>query len=239
MRKAQTAIPWYVHPAEAPQEWSWLAAQRRKISFAVLNVHDGPGGDNDEYYPAAVAELRPRIQLLGYVRVDYGNRSVADVARDIHSWQRLYGLDGIMLDELPSVPQSLARCAQYAAAARNAGIKFLAANPGRFPTLAHMDLFDVTAVFEGTAQSYAEFAQPAWARDVPPARMWHLVYDCSPGEIAVVRLAAGSHGAGHVFATDRSLPNPWRGTPTAVSEHLVAGHRSARRAAARRDAVRR
>ena len=223
MKKARTAIPWYVHPAEAPQEWEWLAAQRREVSFAVINVHNGPGAADDAYYPAAVAQLRPCVRLLGYVRVDYGNRPVADVARDIASWQRWYGLDGIMLDELPSLPESLARCTQYAAAARAAGITFLAANPGRFPSREHVKLFDVTAVFEGTAKAYADFDQPNWARSVPPSRLWHLVYDCGPAEIDAVCVTAGRRGAGHVFATDRSLPNPWRGTSTAVSVQLASG----------------
>lgn len=221
MRSARLALPWYVHPAEAPQEWAWLASQRRKVSFAVVNVHNGPGRDDDEYYPDAMAGLR-RIRTLGYVPVGYGSRPVADVAHDIGSWQRLYGVDGIMLDELPSAARSLARCAQYAAAARAAGVTFLAGNPGTFPSPAHLNLFDVTCVFEGTAADYEDFEHPAWARQVPPNQLWHLVYDCDPGQTAGIRLTARRRGAGHVFATDRSLPNPWLGPPTPVSARLRA-----------------
>lgn len=221
MRTAQVAPPWYVHPAAAPDEWAWLSAQRRKISFAVVNVHNGPGRSDDEYYPRAVAGLR-RIRILGYVPVDFGNRSVADVADDVRAWQLLYRIDGIMFDELPSAAHSLARCAQYAAIARAAGITFIAANPGVFPSLAHLNLFDVTAVFEGPAGAYAEYRHPAWARNVPASRLWHLVYDCAPEQLAATQLAAGSRGAGHIFATDRSLPNPWLGPPTAVSTRLLA-----------------
>lgn len=228
MREARPAIPWYVHPAEAPREWAWLGARRRKLAFAVVNVHNGPGRDDDAYYPEAVAELRPHARLLGYVPVDYGNRPVADVARDIESWQRMYGLEAIMLDELPSVPESLERCAQYAAAARAAGITFLAANPGRFPSPAHLVLFDVTAVFEGTAKDYADFTQPAWALRVPPSQLWHLVYDCDPEEIDAVYTAAAKRGAGYAFATDRSLPNPWLGAPTPVSTRLASKRRAVR-----------
>lgn len=218
---ARLALPWYIHPAAAPQDWAWLAAQRRGVSFAVVNVHNGPGRDDDEYYPAAVAGLR-KVRTLGYVPVDYGNRPVADVARDIAAWQRLYRIGGIMFDELPSSARSVARCAEYAAAARAAGIRFLAANPGVFPSLAHLNLFDVTAVFEGTAADYADFTHPGWARGIPPSQLWHLVYDCDPEQTAAVRRAAGIRGAGHVFATDRSLPNPWLGPPTAVSNRLLA-----------------
>jgi hypothetical protein len=134
-------------------------------------------------------------------------------------------VDGIMLDELPSTAQSLARCAQYAAAARAAGITFLAANPGVFPSLAHLNLFDVTSVFEGTAETYAGFEHPAWARDVAPSRLWHLVYGCDPDQLTALHRAARTRGAGHVFVTDRSLPNPWLGPPAVVSARLLAEHR--------------
>ena len=219
--RARLAIPWYVHPAAAPQDWAWLAT-RRDVSFAVVNVHNGPGADGNTYYPDALAGLG-RLQTLGYVAVDYGNRPVDDVAREVALWQRLYGIGAIMFDELPTSTQSLARCAEYAAAARAAGITFIAANPGVFPTPAHLELFDVTAVFEGTAKDYARFKHPRWARDVPPSSLWHLVYDCAPEQTAAICRTAAERGAGHVFATDRSLPNPWLGPPTTVSDRLRAG----------------
>lgn len=221
MRSARLALPWYVHPAEAPLEWAWLAAQRRTVAFAVVNVHNGPGPEHNEYYPDAIAGLRD-IRLLGYVPVGYGRRPVDDVARDIANWQRRYGVTGILLDEVPSAVPSLAKCGQYAAAARAAGVTFLAANPGMFPSPEHLDLFDLTAVFEGTAKDYAGFAHPAWAHDVPPSRLWHLVHGCSPEQLAAFPLQAGRRGAGYVFATDRSMPNPWLGPPTAVSAGLLA-----------------
>ena len=223
MGPLRLAIPWYVHPAAAPQDWAWLATQQ--VSFAVLNVHNGPGHSDDPYYPQAVARLR-HIRLLGYVTVSYGHRPPADVVREIRAWQRLYGVDGIMFDEVPSAPDTVDRCRHYAGAARGAGVSFLAANPGVFPSPDHLELFDVTSVFEGTAEAYAGFRHPRWARRVPPSRLWHLVHTCSPGQDPAVRLAAARHGAGHLFATDRTLPNPWLGPPSEVSERLAAGLRT-------------
>ena len=226
MKPSGLALPWYVHPAEAPQDWAWLAA--RQVSFAVVNVHNGPGTDNDEYYPGAMAGLQ-NIRTLGYVPVDYGQRSVADVADEIDTWHRLYKVDGIMLDELPSTPQSLARCIHYAAAARTAGVRLLAANPGVFPPPEHLALFDVTCVFEGSALAYASFRHPDWALRVPPARLWHLVYGCAPEQVSEIGLAAARRGAGHAFGTDRFLPNPWLGPPTATSVRLLEEHQQAGR----------
>ncbi len=131
--------------------------------------------------------------------------------------------NAIMLDELPSSPDSLVRRAQCAAAAWDAGVTFLAANPGVVPTLAHLNLFDVTAVFGGTAGTYANFEHHAWARSVLASALWHLVYGCSEEQILMMERNALQRGAGHVFATDRFLPNPWLGTPSAASARLVAG----------------
>ncbi|MCC9206224.1 spherulation-specific family 4 protein [Arthrobacter sp. zg-Y769] len=222
MSPARLALPWYVHPAEAPQDWAWLAGRHRDVSFVVANVHNGPGTDSDEYYPEALARLR-HMRVLGYVPVHYGRRPVQDVVKDIAAWQQFYQVDGILLDEIPASEDSLARCVQYASAARNAGITYLAANPGTFPTSAHLDLFDVTAVFEGTAESYKHFRHPGWSRDVSPSRLWHLVYACGPDQIAAVQASAVRRGAAHVFATDRSLPNPWLGPPASVSARLRSG----------------
>ena len=219
MRSPRLALPWYVHPVEAPREWDWLAGQ--EVSFAVLNVHNGPGEDDDAYYPAAVAGLG-QTRVLGYVPVDYGRRPVAEVAEEVRAWQRFYGVQGILLDELPASGQSLRQCARYAAAARAAGAVFLAANPGIFPTSGHVRLFDVVCVFEGTADAYADYLHPEWARSIPPSRLWHLVHSCDPEQLARLRLAAGHRGAGHVFVTDRTMPNPWLGPPTAVSAGLAA-----------------
>ena len=219
MRAPRLALPWYIHPAEGPREWAWLAGQH--VSFAVINVHNGPGAEDDPYYPDAVAGLG-QTRLLGYVPVHYGQRSPKAVATDIQAWQRMYGLDGIMLDELPSGEGSLGLCSEYAASARAAGIRFLAANPGVFPTAGHVRLFDVTCVFEGTAEDYAGFRHPAWAQNVPPARLWHLVHSGDPAQLTGLRLAAGHRGAGHAYVTDRSMPNPWLGPPAAVSSALAA-----------------
>lgn len=219
MKAPQLALPWYIHPAEGTREWEWLAGQN--VSFAVINVHNGPGGDRDPYYPDAVAGLG-QTRLVGYVPVHYGRRSPADVVRDIRAWQRMYRLDGIMLDELPSGEDSLRVCSEYAASARASGIRFLAANPGVFPTADHVRLFNVTCVFEGTAADYDGFRHPAWAQNVPPARLWHLVHSSDPARLSQLRLAAGHRGAGHAYVTDRFMPNPWLGPPSGVSAALAS-----------------
>lgn len=213
------APPWYVHPADDPAAWRWLSERTRAVSFAVVNIHNGPGSPDDPHYGPVLASPLPR--LLGYVDLDYGHRRLRVVRQEVAAWVQGYQLSGIMFDRVPASPDSVTRCATFARAAREGGASFLAGNPGTFPTLAHLALYDVTAVFEDTAEAYRTFRHPAWARPVPRHRMWHLVHTADPAQVRAARSEAGRRGAGHVFVTDRTLPHPWAGPPVTRGPSLV------------------
>jgi hypothetical protein len=216
MSRARLALPWYVHPAADPQMWAALAARRPRPSFVVVNVHDGPGLPDDEWYPGALSNLRD-IRLVGYVDVAYGERSPADVQDDVHAWLERYRVGGVMFDQFPADPASTDRCVTYVSAARRSGAGFVVGNPGTVPPLGHLALLDVACVFEGTSESYAEFRPPAGLSRVPRSRVWHLVHGCPPEELAAVTARAAQLGAGHAFVTDRTMPHPWGGFPAAES----------------------
>lgn len=207
------AVPWYVHPAEDPAAWRLLAAKQDELSFVVINVHNGPGTANDPYYPPAVATLE-RVRLLGYVDVDYGRRSVSDVLADVRNWLEWYPVGGVMFDQLPADRQSVSLIARYVEGARRAGAGFVVGNPGTMPPLATIALLDVTAVFEGDHAQYDRYRAPIWLRRIPRERLWHLIFACDQSQIDATVRRAGERGAGHVFVTDRRLPNPWAGPPT-------------------------
>lgn len=212
MSSVRTAVPWYVHPAEDPEAWARLASRRPRSSFVVVNVHDGPGGPGDPWYPAALEPLRG-LRLLGYVDVAYGERAPADVQRDVRAWWDLYRIGGVMFDRFPSDAATTGRCVEYVFGARRATASFVAGNPGVVPALGHLALLDVTCVFEGSADDYAGFGHPAALRRVPRSRIWHLVHTCPAPAIGAVWERAGQLGAGHAFVTDRSMPHPWGGLP--------------------------
>lgn len=214
MTGARLALPWYIHPAEEPAAWRSLAERRIRPSFVVVNVHDGPGGPDDPWYPEALARLR-HLRLLGYVDVAYGERRPADVLRDVQAWLRMYRVGGVMFDRVPSGAASTPRLQEYVAGARRAGATFVVGNPGVPPALGHLALFDVTCVFEGAAADHGRFRPPPGLNRVPRARVWHLVHACPPEELAETTARAARSGAGHAFVTDRTLPNPWAGFPLA------------------------
>jgi hypothetical protein len=225
MSTVRTALPWYVHPAEDPTAWAALAAGEPRPSFAVVNVHNGPGEPDDPWYPAALARLRA-MRLVGYVDVAYGERRPADVLRDVCAWLDVHKVGGVMLDQLPADAASVGRCAQYVSAARRAGAGFVVGNPGVEPQLAHLAMFDVTCVFEGPADAHVNFRPSSALARIPRSRVWHLVHSCPPDLLDEVTARAGRMGAGHAFVTDRVMPHPWGGFPrsrvAAVGEPVTA-----------------
>jgi len=214
VRAARTAVPWYVHPAEEPDAWDELAALTPRPSFVVVNIHDGPGDPGDPYYPAALARLRS-MRLLGYVDVAYGERPTAEMLDDVRAWLDVHKVGGVMLDRMPADPASTEQCGAYVLAARRAGAGFVVGNPGVVPQLGHLAMLDVTCVFEGSADAYADFRPSAGLSRVPRGRVWHLVHGCPPTDVAAVTRRAGQLGAGHAFVTDRVMPHPWGGFPRA------------------------
>lgn len=82
---SKLAVPWYVHPSDDPAGWQALAALADRISFVVVNVHNGPAVD--PAYPAALGMLRDSgVRMLGYVDTRYGTRPVREVATDVRHW---------------------------------------------------------------------------------------------------------------------------------------------------------
>ena len=50
------AVPWYIHPAQAPLAWQRLAEGAFGFGFVVVNIENGPGrGPQDPYYREPLA----------------------------------------------------------------------------------------------------------------------------------------------------------------------------------------
>ncbi|MFC0627198.1 spherulation-specific family 4 protein [Kribbella deserti] len=216
------AIPWYVHPAEDPAQWTRLAELADRIAFVVVNVASGPGEADDPYYPEALAALRSSgVTFYGYVDTAYAERGIVQVAADIRVWLERYDVDGIMFDQVAPGPDGLGYNRMLATIARQAGARAIVANPGVRPCPELLGLFDVTCVFEDTAGSHGSVVSDgtgesaAWA--VGPERLWHLVYDVPVEELDAVLARVDAAGAGLAFVTDRAGPHPWTGLPSPLA----------------------
>ncbi|TWD80175.1 spherulation-specific family 4 protein [Kribbella amoyensis] len=208
------AVPWYLHPAENPEQWAELMrqAQAGRIAFAVVNVANGPGLADDPYYPGGLDALRQGgVPLHGYVDTDYGARPSAQVLEDISVWKERYDVEGVMFDRVSADPANLGYYKPIAAFARQIGVEVLVGNPGVIPHQDYLETFDVCCVFENVDTVHRRLTTMRRPGDIPPERLWHLVYDVPPGGFESVLERTASQGAALVFATDRGGANPWCG----------------------------
>ncbi|WP_336711247.1 spherulation-specific family 4 protein [Arthrobacter sp. USHLN218] len=211
-----------MHPLEDPRAWQWLAAPDPVPGLVVVNVHNGPGRGHDIYYTEALRDVS-RTNLLGYVDVDYGQRSKDVVAAEVREWIDRYAITGVMFDRVPTSESPLNLCRAYVLDARAAGATNVAGNPGTVPDAGYLDIFDQTIVFENTWSEYRRVEFPGWLGGIAADKIWHLVYGCRPEEVALAMERAGRLGVGYAFASTGNLPNPWRGLTGRLTTETPAG----------------
>jgi hypothetical protein len=211
-------VPGYFHPADLPIEWQTLRALPHRLRFVVVNVSNGPGLELDSYYAPVVKLLHSSgVRTIGYVDTDYGRRPALEVAAETERYRRHYGIEGVFMDQVSSGLDRLDHYAQVVLAARTAGARFVALNPGTHPHPGYLDLGNVTVTFEGTWSQYVALRIPGWVTRFPATRFCHLVHTVPPREFGPgLQLAADRH-AGVVYLTDGAGVNPW----DRLSEDLV------------------
>jgi hypothetical protein len=207
-------VPAYFYPYPGLQDWA-AVLDLNDAAVVIVNPASGPGAHRDDNYLAVLNRRGadgPR--LYGYVDTAYGDREPDLMVAEAKMQRRWYGVSGIFLDQ--TAPDS-GRVEYYEGIIRRlqaAGFE-VAINPGQ-PDIdrRYLDLADHVVTFEGPYGAYREQRFPSSNRDYPPEKVWHLIYEV-PDRAAmehVVR-AARDRGAGLIFVTDRTMPNPWDGLP--------------------------
>ena len=207
-------------PAYLPPEGLERLAERPVVGrLVVFNPANGPGAVAQPAYRRAVAALqRSGTRVLGYVHTTYGARPRADVHADIGRYRDWYGVDGVFLDETPPTQAQLPYYRALAQDARGTGEKLVVLNPGAVPARGYFDVADVVVTFEGSFGSYAAALRdmPAWVRTLPRGRVAHLVYGASGAQAR--RAVQERSGAGLVYATSGTLPDPWSALPAYLDD---------------------
>ena len=172
----KTLLPLYVHPIDDPAAWTAIARATADVTV-IVNVHNGPGVGLDPVYAEATEPLRAAgVPMLGYVDLDYGERTRVAVTRDLLGWRR-YPVGGVFFDQVPAArsrhPPSPYGCAPPAASVCPPWSSTRA--PGR---TGYAALADIICTFEGPWDTYASRpAEPDW----PNAA--HLVYGAPPDRV--------------------------------------------------------
>jgi hypothetical protein len=208
------AVPAYFDPGAL---WTQLQAAAPTVGFVVMNPNSGPGTASDPSYVSTVQLSHTKgLKVLGYVYTSYGQRSSIAVHTDIDRYYTWYGVDGIFFDEAST---SCTNEPYYAALstyvkAKSSGAKTII-NPGTQTQECYMAAADVVATFEDSYTNYVRsYTAPAWVAKYNASRFWHIVFAAASAQN--MQNAVGlsrKRGAGYVFVTSDTNPNPYDTLP--------------------------
>lgn len=210
------AVPSYFYPGPL---WTQLEAAAPPVGLAIINPNSGPGTASNPAYVNQVQQTQARgITVLGYVFTQYGARPQTQVTADIDAYFSFYGVDGIFLDEVSTdcaFQSYYVGLSSYIKAKNPAKQLVSVLNPGVQTNECYMTAGDILVTFEGTYKTYTQpYAAPAWVRNYPASRFWHLVYATpTAGEMAQAIRLSKQRNAGWIYVTPADLPNPWDTLP--------------------------
>jgi hypothetical protein len=217
------AAPAYYTPGA---EWNRLIAAAPTVGMIVFNPASGPGTSTDAAYTDAIARAQAAgIVVLGYVATNYGARAEAEVTADINNYYDLYTPDGIYFAEGPMDADCTALEEMYhrlssAVRARDAQA-YLAVGTRFCPT--YIVFFDLMVQFARNWTEYQnEYTVPSWMPANSPQRFIHIIHSVPSADAGRAMSLAIANGAGWVYVTDQTDPNPWGQLPAYFDAELAA-----------------
>jgi hypothetical protein len=215
-------VPAYWDPDE---QWQRIIADAPTVGMIIFNPDNGPGTATKSGYTAAIAQAQKAgIIVLGYVSTQYGARAEGDIDADVNGYYSLYSPSGIYFAEGPTADTCDALQAEYqrlAALARSHDSKAYVAIGTRFcPTF--ITFSDLMVEFAETYSMYQSYVSPSWMPAGSPGRFIHFVSEVPDADASQVLSRAIGLGAGWVFTTDGTAPNPWGALPSYFDQEVTA-----------------
>jgi hypothetical protein len=223
-REAGLLVPGYFYPTwEKAQANFWdelIAAAPRVPLVAILNPASGPGSKPIPDYARAVDSLRAAGgRAIGYVHTSYAQRPLKEVLAEVDAYYERYALDGIFFDETTG-DTAAAHLAYYRACGeqvqKRAPKALVVLNPGTDADPAYLQAATCLLLFENdqASASLLDWQPPAWVSAARPGQVavlaYHLADEAAMNAVLARALAAG---AGWLYLTDDTLPNPWNTLP--------------------------
>ena len=216
-RPQSMAVPAYFDPGPF---WAQMGRARPTLRLAVVNPASGPGSAPDPRWLSAIrAAQAAGITVVGYVATSYAARSLSAVKADVNAYYRWYGVNGIFFDEAST---SCASASYYSTlnsfVKAEGGLARTILNPGTQTNECYVRDADILLTFEGSDTQYVDsYSAPAWVARYSPSHFWHVIYGTSnvSAMAHAVRLSK-RRGAGFVYVTPATLPNPYDILPSGL-----------------------
>lgn len=215
-------VPAYWDPDD---QWQRIIADAPTVGMIIFNPNSGPGTVTKPGYAAAITKAQNAgIKVLGYVSTQYGARAEADIDADVNGYYSLYSPSGIYFAEGPTADTCDTLQAEYqrlTMLAQSHDPKAYLAIGTRFcPTF--ITFSDLMVEFAETYSMYQDYASPSWMPANSPGRFCHFVSEVPGADASQVLSRAIGLGAGWVFTTDGTAPNPWGALPSYFDQEVAA-----------------
>jgi hypothetical protein len=215
-------VPAYWDP---DQQWQRIIADAPTVGMIIFNPDNGPGTVTKSAYTAAIAQAQAAgIIVLGYVSTQYGARAEGDIDADVNGYYSLYSPSGIYFAEGPTADTCDTLQAEYqalASLAKSHDSRAYVAIGTRFcPTF--ITFSDLMVEFAETYSMYQSYVSPSWMPGGSPGRFIHFVSEVPDANASQVLSRAIGLGAGWVFTTDGTAPNPWGALPSYFDQEVTA-----------------
>jgi spherulation-specific family 4 protein len=217
------AVPAYFAPPSA--EWQRLIAGAPEVGMIVFNPDSGPGTGADQGYTQVIAQAQAAgIIMLGYVATSYGARPEAEVIADINHYYDFYALSGIYFAEGPMDADCAGMEAMYHRMSDAVRVRdsraYLAVGTRFCPT--YIFFFDLMVQFaRNWAEYQTDYTPPSWMPANSPQRFVHFVNSVPASDASAALSRVIANGAGWVFITDQSDPNPWGVLPSYFDQEMA------------------
>ncbi len=223
-REAGLLVPAYFYPSwDDAQANHWdelIAAAPRVPLVAILNPASGPGARRIPDYARAVDSLHAAGgRVIGYVHTSYTQRPLPEVLAEVDAYYERYPLDGIFFDETTG-DTATAHLAYYRACGQHVQKRtpgaLVVLNPGTDADQVYLKSATCLLLFENdqAKASLLDWQPPAWVSPVQGPQVAVLAYHLADeAAMAAVLTKALGAGAGWLYLTDDTLPNPWDALP--------------------------
>lgn len=208
-----TIVPLYMDPDQG-SAWTELAGTKALHPtvpvIAIANRLNGPGASSSLTYFAGIASLvAVGVQVIGYVRTNYGQRDVLDVRADIErwsSWYRLAGLSGVFLDQQAAKAGLESYYSGLASHARGLGLTLIVGNPGTDPAPSYVGTVDTLVIHNGAGLPPLT-SLDGWHLAHPRRNFGILCYGVENLDPSFVANAVKR--VGYLYVTSDTSPDPW------------------------------
>ena len=218
-------VPLYSYPGAG---WATLVeaktAHPHLPMIAIINPSSGPGLSRDSKYADGIKNLQGAgIAVLGYISTAYSARPEASIIADTDAYERMYPVEGIFFDEMSNVP---GRAADYSALvehARSIGFSLTVGNPGASISPLLTSGMDCLVVYENAG---LPSIPTLTSRTDGLSRGQSAFISYSTTLPGASYLSSASQRVAYVYATDRSMPNPYSMLPSYLMALLDALERA-------------